>query len=265
MEGSGYTLTLCGTDNDIEKERRYVRLLTSSWVDGIVIDSVSKAGDRDYLAYLSTLGGKRKRIPVVSLERRMGDGEVNCVVVDNVYGARLATSHLIEKGCRRIAHISGPSLSDMVKDRLRGYRQTLSESGLEFRTELVMSGDFTPLSGYHAMKRLLVAGIEFDGVFAANDEMAVGALKAMKEHGLRVPEDVRLVGFDNVFVSSLVSPSITTVHVPRYRMGVEAAQLLLDAMNNPEREQTTVELPINLLVRESTDLRGDSSWDLYGW
>lgn len=265
VQPRGYALTLCDTNGDIDREHRYVRSLAGSWVDGIVIDSVAHADDRDYLEYLSRLGGKRKRIPVVSLERRLGDGKISCVTVDNVHGGRLATSHLIEKECRRIAHIGGPLFSDVVQGRLKGYKETLREAGLEFRTELVMSGDFTPLSGYHVMKRLLVAGVDIDGVFAANDAMAVGALKAIEEHGLRVPEDIRLVGFDNVFVSSLVQPSITTINVPRYRMGTEAAKLLLRAAEDPTSDPSAVELPINLLVRESTDLRGVGNWDLYGW
>lgn len=264
----GYNLTFFNSDDQLEKEKYFIQMLESSWVDGIILDSVADTDDNGYFKHLARLGNNKKSIPVISLERRIDNPGIDSVVVDNYLGGGIAARHLIECGCRRIAHVTGPMYSCMVKERLRGYKDETAKEKMPTPDEIIVEGDFSPLSGYQAVKKLLVSGIEFDGIFAANDQMAIGAIKAIKEHGFKVPEDIKVAGFDNTFVASIVDPSLTTINVPKYKMGVTAVEMLMERLNqNTEAnvKPNTVELPINLIVRESSDLKGEKNWDLYGW
>jgi DNA-binding LacI/PurR family transcriptional regulator len=240
-------------------------MLENTWVDGVILDSIADINNEGYFKRLSSLGNRKKSIPIVSLERRLESFGVDSVVVNNFYGGGMAAKHLIESGCRKIAHIAGPLNSCIAQDRLNGYKNELEKNGLEIYEERIAGGDYSPLSGYHAMKQMLLAGMDMDGVFAANDQMAVGAIKAIHENGLMIPEDIKVVGFDNTFVASMVEPSLTTINVPKYKMGVEAVEMLVKRINQNCGNPGVVEMPINLIVRQSTDLRGDKNWDLYGW
>ncbi len=260
---NGYNLMFCSSDDRLADEKRFIQMLENSWVDGIILDSVADAGDREYFNHLSSLGGKKKSIPVVSLERKI-DG-ISSVVVNNRQGGSIAARHLIDCGCRNIAHITGPLNSCLAADRLYGYKNELLKENLKTDDSMIVEGDYSPLSGYRAMRQLLTAGMEVDGIFAANDQMAIGAIKAVRENGIRIPEDIKIVGFDNTFVASIVEPALTTVNVPQYKMGDAAVEALIRRIEDPSAEAFCVELAINLIIRSSTDLRGDKNWDLYGW
>lgn len=260
---NGYNLTFCNTDDHFEVEKRFVQMLKSNWVDGIILASVADMGEDDYFKHLSSLGSKKKSIPIVCLERRVNG--VDSVVVNNCLGGSIATRHLIDCGCSKIAHITGPLSTCMAEDRLKGYRNELEKDRLEIDAGRIVEGDFSPLSGYQAMKHLLLSGVQIDGLFAANDQMAIGAIKAIKEHGYSVPEDIKVAGFDNTFVASIVEPSLTTINVPKYKLGTDAVEILIKKMTQGLTDTTFIELPINLVVRQSTDLKGDKNWDLYGW
>jgi len=261
----GYRLTFCNTGFSDKREREVVRMLRGSWVDGIILDSVADFKDSEYVQFLARLGMPKKRIPVVSLERKVDDSAILSVRIDNYEGARMSVRHLVERGCRRIVHIAGPEFCSMANDRLCGFREEMAEQGLGVGPKAVVRGDFSPEQGYVAMGRLLKANPELDGVLSANDQMAIGAIKALQEHGRRIPEDVKIAGFDNIFVSSLIEPSLTTIDVPRYEMGRAAAGLLLDRLTNPEAELEDVLLPIRLVVRHSTDRTAEVAWDLASW
>lgn len=260
---NGYNLTFCSSNDNFGDERKFIQMLESSWVDGIILDSVADANDSEYFHYLSSLGNKKKSIPVVSLERRV-EG-INSVVVNNRQGGSMAARHLIDCGCRSIVHITGPLNSCIAQDRLYGYKAELLKDNLKLDDGMIVEGDYSPLSGYHAIRQILMAGIDVDGIFAANDQMAIGAIKALKENGVKIPEDVRVVGFDNTFVASIVEPALTTVNVPKYRMGDAAVEMLVRRIEDQSAEACSSELPINMIVRQSTNLRGDKNWDLYGW
>jgi DNA-binding LacI/PurR family transcriptional regulator len=248
-------------------------MLAGSRVDGIVLDSVAGFDNRRYFDSLANLASGKKEIPVVSLERNLSKYGIFSVHVDNIEGGRLASRHLLEKGCKNIALITGPAFSDIVKDRVTGYREALEEAGASYDPNRVLQGDYTPLSGYRAAKRLLLDGIPFDGLFACNDQMAVGALKALNENGVRIPEAVKVIGFDNTFVSSLVSPSLTTVNVPKFRIGSTAAQYLIGKLNPDLGDVTepyptlgdSCQVPISITVRGSTEKGKDTGWELEYW
>lgn len=262
-----YSLSIYTTYDDIAKEKSYMKRLVNSQVDGIILDSVADIREEKYYQSLSHLKKGDVPIPVVSIERNLSKYSISSVYVDNLLGAYMATNHLIQSGCEKIVHITGPITIEMLEQRGRGYRKALNEAGMEFSREYEVYGDFSPLSGYRETKKLIQNGIIFDGIFADNDQMAIGAIKALKESGFQIPQKIKVAGFDNTFVSSIVKPALTTINVPKYRMGVEAMEILCQAIDGTEQMQPrhSFELPINLLVRESTTGESMENWDLEGW
>jgi LacI family transcriptional regulator len=177
---------------------------------------------------------------------------VNYVDVDNVGGARMAVEHLIRLGHTRIATITGPLTMSHGEDRLLGYRQALEAHRLPVDERLVVAGDYTEESGSMGMQRLLSASPT--ALFAASDVMAIGALKALREAGLRVPEDVALVGFDDLSIASAIVPALTTVRQPIEHLGSMAADLLLNSLASPPGAHTPAQriiLPTQLVLRGS--------------
>jgi DNA-binding LacI/PurR family transcriptional regulator len=261
---NNYNIILCNTDDSFEFERTSIQLFEKNLVDGIILDSVAGIEQHQYFSYIGNLG-KRKRIPVISLERDLKNYGINSVLVNNELGGRIAAMHLTDFGCKKSVLIAGPLNSSIVIDRINGFKNELDLRKCHLNDDRVVEGDFSPLSGYQVIKKLLLYGCEMDSIFAVNDQMAIGAMKAIWEHGLRIPEDIKLVGFDNTFVASLIEPSLTTVNVPKYQLGMEAAKLLVKLMEDNTNAVEEIELPINLIIRQSTDLKGDKNLDLYGW
>jgi DNA-binding LacI/PurR family transcriptional regulator len=191
------------------------------------------------------------------LAGRHPDERVNYVDVDNVGGARIAVEHLMRLGHTRVATITGPLTMTSGEDRLVGYRQALEAQRLAVDERLIAEGDYTEASGALAMRRLLADSPT--AVFAASDVMAIGALKALREAGLRVPQDVALVGFDDVTIATAVEPPLTTVRQPIGRLGSMAVDLLLNLMEKPQSPTGQVPsgpaarivLPTKLVVRGS--------------
>ena len=236
------TLSLFLFHTEEEEEKIHGRLLTAGFLDGIIIAS-SHFSD-PLFPHLIDYG-----IPFVVLGRQDRYPQVSFVDVDNQTGAYAATSHLLRLGYRRIAHITGPL--DMVAgvDRLTGYRQALSDRGRAFDEELVVNGDFTEAGGYVAMQRLLPA--RPDAVFAASDQLALGAWRAIREAGLRVPEDLALVGFDDLLPPDTGRPRLTTIRQPVVRSGSEAVNVLIDIIDNGLTPPRRVILDTQLVIRES--------------
>jgi DNA-binding LacI/PurR family transcriptional regulator len=176
------------------------------------------------------------------------------VDVDNVVGARMAVEHLLRLGHERVATITGPLNMCAGQDRLEGYRQALAARGIPVDEDLIAEGDFTEGGGRAAMRRLLPH--RPTAVFAASDMMAVGAIKVLREAGLRVPEDVAVVGFDDIPLASMVEPPLTTVRQPIEQLGSMAVELLVSLMENPGEETVhRVVLPTELVIRASCGVR----------
>ena len=262
-----YKLIFYTTDNVLEKEAHYIRMLTTSKVDGIILNTAAhEKRDAKYLSNLAHLHNGNKAIPIVSIERNLVKYGIHSVHVNNVQGGEMATSHLIECGCRNIALLAGLTYSDIGQDRITGYKNILHNNNIRFDEDLVRKGDFTAFSGYRTTKNLLKEGIIFDGLFACNDEMAVGALRALTEADILVPEDIKVVGFDNTFVSTLVSPQISTINVPKYRIGSSAARILIRLIQNNEPiDEHSCEMPISTIIRGSTEKDKLATWDLEDW
>lgn len=174
-----------------------------------------------------------------------------CVDIDNIGGARVAIRHLLERGCRRVAAITGPLDMNAGVERLRGYREVMAAAGLEVDDRLVVQGDFSVEGGAEAMERLLDTGLEPDAVFAASDMMALGGLRVLRARGLSVPGDVALVGYDDTVMAQHSDPPLTTIHQPTVQMGQEMARLLVDVAIPRTTEAETVMLGTHLVVRET--------------
>ena len=267
ISGTDYKLIFYTADNNTEREKYCIRMLVASRVDGIILDtSAHEEKDADYLHFLANLKAGDKCIPVVSIERNLIAHGIHSVHVNNIAGGELATNYLIECGCRRIALILGPTFSDLVRDRMTGYRNMLREHGITYDEELIKEGDFTPLSGYQAIHYLVKEGIVFDGIFACNDEMAVGGIRGLMDNQIAVPDDVKVIGFDNTFISSLITPQISTVNVPKFRIGSSATRILIKLMEQDKQNADfSCEMPISIVIRESTNKGKARGWDLEEW
>ncbi|MBN1814516.1 MAG: LacI family DNA-binding transcriptional regulator [Anaerolineae bacterium] len=220
------------------------RVLRSGYLDGVIVASSSL--DDPLIPNVLHCG-----VPLVSIGRHP-DKQVHYVDSDNVGGARMAVEHLIRLGHRRIATVTGRLGMNAGQDRLEGYRQALLAHGIPVKDELIAEGDFTERSGMMAMQRLLPASPT--AVFAANDVMAIGALKTIRAVGMKVPHDVSLIGFDDIPIASVVEPALTTVRQPIERMGAMAADLLLNLLQSASEEEMLphrIILPTELVIRNS--------------
>ncbi|WP_288431924.1 substrate-binding domain-containing protein [uncultured Deinococcus sp.] len=190
------------------------------------------------------------RVPLVVFGRHVPELDARCLTLDQYQGAYLATRHLIELGHRDIAHLRGPDGQQDAEERLRGYQAALRDNDLPSPPELVVQGDFLEQAAYQGTLRLLGNGCPFTAIFAANDQMAVGARLALYRQGLRVPDDVSLVGFDDLPGSAFTTPPLTTVHQPTYQIGRALAAHTLGLLQG--ETPTLPDFPLTLSIREST-------------
>jgi LacI family transcriptional regulator len=195
------------------------------------------------------------RLPIIILTRQVEGLESQCVCLNNFEGAYRATTYLIEMGHTSIAHITGHLSHQDAHDRRAGYLQALRDANLKMNADFIVEGDYTESAGVMAVARLFAArdGAPFSAIFAANDQMAAGARLALHRRGIRVPEDVSLVGFDDLPYSSYMTPPLTTVRQPALEMGKKAAQLVLAMLESKPIEGML--FPIELVIRESVTIR----------
>ena len=238
-------LLMPGSAEDAKRTGHY---LAAGHVDGVVMVSLH---GQDPLPSL-LLGAD---IPLVVVGRPPSGVAASFVDVDNRQGARSAVEHLVAGGRRVIATIAGPADMPVGIDRLAGYCEALTESGLTFDPRLVVHGDFTQSGGSDGIRRLLSARRDIDGVFAASDLMAAGALAGLLAAGRQVPADVAVVGYDDSPVATSTNPQLTSVHQPIEEMGLEAARLLIDAIDTSDRPKRRVILATDLVKRASSSGR----------
>ncbi len=271
----GYQVMLCdamGTYGDpqaIHREFELFQRLIASRVDGIIFVSTVRAEESDaYLQKLQNIAGTHKRIPFVSMERDFTGAGIDSVYFDGLANARMAVQHLIDIGCRKICHITGPSEMEIVQERIEGYMGIMAEHGLHVdRETMITLGDYSHQSGYLGMKELLEKCPDVDGVFTANDQMAVGVLKYLKEVGKRVPEDIKVIGYDDVFLASVVEPSLSSIHIKKRHAGIEAARMLFERIEEEEpiAPPRGILMKSSLVVRNSTVSGTPQDWDLVDW
>jgi LacI family transcriptional regulator len=243
---AGFTVTFCNTDESEAKEKKYLEVLLQQQVDGILL--VPAGSSPDSVQYL-----QKHDIPVVVLDRRVRDANTDGVRCDSEGGAYQLVRLLLELGHRRIAILGGPEGISTADDRLAGYRRAMSEIGQEGDGDLIQSGSFTMAGGYEMVKIAIAKTPRPTAIFAANNFIAIGALRGLQESGLKVPDDVALVGFDDLPETLVTFPFLTVAAQPAYEMAQQATRLLLARMAGeaPEKCQEIV-LPTELFIRQSS-------------
>lgn len=241
---AGLAVLLCNTYEDLAKERSYLALLRKRMVDGLIFTTVG--ANTEHLRML-----RRQRMPAVLIARAPGGVDMDAVLVDNRRGEREAVEHLMRLGHRRIAFIGGPATLPVAGERLAGYRDALGAAGIRFEPSLVFDGGFRPEGGAAAVEALLRRRAKFTAIVAANDLMAIGAMEDLHRRGRRLPDDVAVVGFDDITFASLVEPPLTTIAQPKYQMGRLAMERLLQLLNGGASRPSRLVLEPRLVVRES--------------
>ncbi len=241
----GYHLILCTTTGKPSREELYFQLFRTQRVDGIII--MTPRGDDCVIHQIHAEG-----FPIVVVDRDVAIGDdIVEVLVDNFHGSIAAMEHLLNLGYKRIGFINGVPTLPASQERLRGYRLALQEHDITPRDEWLCTANFREDGGYQCMHRLLNADPSLDAVFVGSDLMALGAIKALREEGKRVPDDIAIVGFDDIPLAPTFDPPLTTVRQPMAKMGAMAARLLFQLINGEELLERKVILQTELVIRAS--------------
>jgi len=241
---AGYPMFLCNADEDPEKEAGYLQLAVAENVAGVIL---TPSGPGTDLRPLRDAG-----IQVVLADRKLPGNQADTVVGDNLSGATEAVSHLITNGYRRIACITGPLAATTSAERLLGYRMALQQAGITLDDSLVCVADFREAGGQRAMQELLRQKRPAEAVFIGNNRMAAGALQAIEEAKKTIPDEIAVIGFDEMSWAPLLRTALTTVSQPAYDLGYESARLLLNRLNGYSGSVRTVVLPTQLNIRASS-------------
>lgn len=240
----GYSLFLANCHADPHREVGVVRSFQERRVDGILVNS-SRVG----ALYMPLL--QEMNIPIVLINNQHPGEFVHSVRIDNLSSGREATRHLVDLGHKRIGYLGNQYGLQADTERFAGYRQILEETDIGFQPHLVAHSEGGPEGGMHAMERLLALSSPPTAIFCYNDMMAIGAMRAAREHGLRVPADLSVVGLDDLFLASYTDPPLTTVQQPKQQMGCLAARILLELLAG-EKPESPVIMEGKLIVRQST-------------
>ncbi|HWR43788.1 LacI family DNA-binding transcriptional regulator [Sporomusa sp.] len=243
---NGYHVLLGDTGNSLESEKDFIQLAKERLVDGLILATARIPKEEIYAI--------SRVIPVVLACEYIEGYDIPTVAIDNVSAARQATEHLVRLGHRRIGCITGPLSVILSRDRLKGYRQAMLLNEAPVDETLIQEGNFSVKAGYDIAMKFLALDNPPTAVFASNDEMAVGAMKAIKEKGLRVPEDIAVSGFDDIQLCSLVEPQLTTIAQPKFEIGKEAMNMLLKLIRGEDLERRQIVLPYQMVVRQSCGL-----------
>ncbi len=238
----GYSLVIATGHWQRTLESHALEYLAKSNVDGVIIVTGSLS-EEQILEYA-------RRIPVVAVGYSFTGENVRTINVDNVLGGYMATLHLMQQGHVNIAHVKGLLNQPDAVARFVGYKKALQEAGVKVLPKLVKQGDFSSESGYQRTVELIESKVHFSALFAANDQTAYGAIKALHDHGIRVPEDVSVIGFDDLPTSQYFTPALTTMRQPIEEIGAVCAESILNLLSG-EKHQVRLP-PIDLVVRQST-------------
>jgi len=255
---AGYNVIITQSNESLQREKTDIKALFNSRVDGMLISVSRETSSFEHIESILAKG-----VPMVFFDRVYENANSSTVVVDDLSGAKEATQHLIDQGCTRIAHLEGPPNLAITKQRLEGYLEALKENNMPVQQELIVSCPLGTIEeGKLATEQLLKMSNRPDAIFATNDPAAMGAMQAIKEAGLKIPQDIAVVGFSNWFFSALLDPPLTSVDQPGFEMGQEAAKLLirhieLKSKNNEvDIPSETKVLKTRLIVRDSSLKKG---------
>lgn len=244
----GYNLILCNTNDNPSSDVEYVNMLVSRWVDGIIFAMAVNAEDNKAKDCFEILSQYEK--PVILLDRVVPHHDSVYVITDNEVGGYLATKHLLELGHRKIGCITGPLGAQSSKQRYYGYLKALIEYNVAFNTGYIKEGDYHTKSGFALAKELFEEDIT--AIFSCNDLMAYGIYQQASLCGRKIPEDLSVVGYDDLQFSELMEVPLTTVHQPAYKMGQDALNLIIQAIYSPKKNYSSITFQPELIVRKST-------------
>ncbi|MBC6989406.1 MULTISPECIES: LacI family DNA-binding transcriptional regulator [Hymenobacter] len=246
---AGFSVLICQSNEDVTHERKNIETLMSAQVEGILVSLARTTRDFKHFKKVQKRG-----IPLVFFDRILESGDVNAVVLNDREGGYQSTKHLIEQGCRRIAHFAGPQQLNIYKNRRQGYLDALQQYNLPIEDELIVYCDMTLEAGMKSMEQLLALPNPPDAVFGAGDFSVMGALQLLKSRGMSVPQDVALVGFSNETFTHLMEPMITSVDQRCEQMGQSAVRLFLELLEEKggKHQSRHVVLQPDLIVRTSS-------------
>jgi DNA-binding LacI/PurR family transcriptional regulator len=262
-----YSAVYVDSGYNIEREKKAIARLRSRWVDGIILYSCVTEDNKDtHGEYLQKHA--EKSIPIISIDRDFRKYGLPLVTSDQEKAAYLITTHLISCGRTNIVHIGGRKNWEITESRYLGYCKAMAEAGLD-NNIYVKYGSNKPVDGYEIARQLLTERPKTDAIFASNDQMAIGCIAAIRDMGMRIPEDIAVAGTDNLFVSTIVSPQLTTINLPKYDLGKKAAQILMDRIDSggklQENDDMLFTLPFEIIIRQSTNSETTVKWSLDNW
>jgi LacI family transcriptional regulator len=245
----GYNLIISQSSESADKEKASAKTMFNNRVDGIL---VSLAYDTDDFNHFEAF--MKKNIPMIFFDRVDNHKDCTCILINNKKAAYEATTHLISQGCRRIVYITATPKRNVYVDRLQGYKEALADQHIPFREDYVLISNLSQESGAEAASQITQMKPLPDAVFVANDNCAVGCMVALKQSGIRIPEDIAFAGFNNDPVSTVVEPNLTTINYPGYEMGQVAARNLIDHLTGTAsiHATNTIILRSELVIRESS-------------
>jgi len=242
---NNYNVILCDSRGRYDREIQSIRMLFQNRIDGLLLRPVEKK-----LLDIQML--RKQTVPFVLIEGYATSNDTDCVVSDWKLGGFLATSHLIKKGHERILYLNGPSYAANAYHRFNGYKSALRQGRIQFDKSLVKTTDGTMQHSYQLMRKILSSKLDFTAVFAFSDYLAAGCIKALKESNLEIPNDVAVVGHDDIEFAAVMDPPLTTIHIPTRQLGRKAAAILLKKIYGNYRGPHTIIVKPKLVVRKST-------------
>jgi LacI family transcriptional regulator len=244
---AGYTVVISQSNDLANKEISIVQSMFSNRVDGLIISIAMQPTNYEHLKIF-----RKKNIPLVFFDRAVAEIETDKIVVDDYMGAFRVTQHLVDQGYNRIGHMAGPQNLQTYIDRKKGYRDALEKNRITYDETLVITNSLTSEDGVNAVRQLMSLPFPPDAIFCGNDTTALTSMIYLRDKGVRIPEEVGIVGFSNEPFSRVVSPSISTIAQPGFLMGQKAAELILRQIENKDKTFQTLVLPTELIIRESS-------------
>ncbi len=241
-----YYIMICNTRESYQLEKEIIKKLVSKRVDGLIISLSRETKNYDHLLEL-----KKKEIPYVLFNRIAEDVDTSKVCVDDMDGAFTAVNYLIKKGYRKIAHIQGPPDLLLSQRRKQGYLNALRNAGIEPSDDDIITSDFSVKSGRLCTEKLMNLADKPDAIFCVSDEVAYGSINWLKKNGYSIPEQIAVVGFTGEEFSELIEPPLTTIQQPAYEVGLKAAEVLLDRIENKNLPNVNIEIKTVLVQRNS--------------
>ncbi|HIF5942071.1 TPA: substrate-binding domain-containing protein [Vibrio parahaemolyticus] len=244
----GYSLILCNTEGDNERMRQSINTLLQKRVDGLILMCSSLEGER------IDVFERYPDIPVVVMDWGPMLFTSDKIQDNSLRGGYLAAKYLIDCGHTEIGCITGPLIKHQAQMRYEGYKRAMNEASLEFNANWIIESDFECEGGYQAFKKMAERGTLPSSIFVSNDMMAMGVINAANELGIKVPDDLSIIGYDDIHIAKFMSPSLTTIHQPKYRLGQAAVETLVRRLDDKSNEAQVVQLEPTLVVRNSVKL-----------